>query len=48
MSLFTVLYLNSINQRREVITVLGYSANTVARDFNTYGGNLSVIAVEQK
>ena len=48
MSLFTVLYLNSINQRREVITVWGYSANMVARDFNTYGGSLSVITVQQK
>lgn len=48
MSLFTVLYLNSINQRREVIMVLGYSANMVARDFNTYGGNLSVITIQPK
>lgn len=48
MSAFNVTYINTINQRQAVITMLGYSERMVEKEFNTYGGNLTVIGVQKQ
>ena len=46
MTTYNITYKNT--NRFTVIVVMGYTPKTVALEFNTFGGNLTIVEIQQK
>jgi len=48
MTAYNITYKNKNTNRFTVIVMLGYTPKTVALEFNTFGGNLTIVAIQPK
>lgn len=48
MTAYNIAYKNKNTNRFTVIVIIGYTPKTVALEFNTFGGNLTIVEIQPK